>query len=140
MLEAARERSERSCVYFYRDADRSRSISHAVIGVVAGAATRSARNCAEGIWDQHLPGVKNRERFADYVQRAIPSLEAAGGRFIIRNMPAKVYEAGVDELTVVLEFESTAAAIAAYESPAYQEALVILGDAVDRDIRIVEGI
>ncbi|HSH39229.1 MAG TPA: DUF1330 domain-containing protein [Chthoniobacterales bacterium] len=46
----------------------------------------------------------------------------------------------MNELTVVIEFESTAAAAAAYESAAYQKALGILGNAVDRDIRIVEGI
>jgi uncharacterized protein (DUF1330 family) len=82
--------------------------------------------------------VKNRDRFANYVQRAIPIVEAAGGRFIVKNMPVKVYEGGINELTVVLEFESTAAAIATYESDAYQGALKILGDAVEREIRIVE--
>jgi uncharacterized protein (DUF1330 family) len=82
--------------------------------------------------------VKDRDQFANYVQRAIPVVEAAGGRFIVKNMPVKVYEGGIDELTVVLEFESTAAAIATYESAAYQNALSILGDAVEREVRIVE--
>ena len=63
---------------------------------------------------------------------------SAGARFVVKNMPAKVYEDGVDELTVVLEFESTAAAIATYESAAYQDALKILGGAVEREVRIVE--
>ena len=65
-------------------------------------------------------------------------METAGARFVVKNMPVKVYEGGIDELTVVLEFESTAAAIATYESAAYQDALKILGDAVEREIRIVE--
>jgi uncharacterized protein (DUF1330 family) len=82
--------------------------------------------------------VKDRDRFANYVQRAIPIMLAAGGRFVVKNMPTKVYEGGVDELTVVLEFESTAAAIQTYESAAYQNALAMLGDSVERDIRIVE--
>ena len=63
---------------------------------------------------------------------------SAGARFVVKNMPVKVYEGGIDELTVVLEFESTAAAVAAYESAAYQDALKTLGDAVDREVRIVE--
>ena len=84
--------------------------------------------------------MKDRDRFANYVQRAIPIVEAARGRFVVKNMPAKIYEGGIDELTVVIEFESTAAAIATYESPAYQNALAILDGAVERDIRIVEAL
>jgi uncharacterized protein (DUF1330 family) len=42
--------------------------------------------------------------------------------------------------TVLIEFDSVAAAMAAHDSPAYAEALRVLGDnAVDRDIRIVEA-
>ena len=93
---------------------------------------------AKGYWISTFRLVKDRDRFADYVQRAVPIVQAAGARFIVKNMPVKVYEGGIDELTVVLEFESTAAAIATYESAAYQEALKILGDAVERDIRILE--
>ena len=92
----------------------------------------------KGYWIATFLSVKNRDQFANYVQRAIPIIEAASGRFIVKNMPAKVYEGGIDELTVVLEFESTAAAIATYESAAYQNALKILGDAVEREVRIVE--
>lgn len=89
-------------------------------------------------WISTFRSVKDRERFADYVQRAVPIVEAAGARFVVKNMPKKVYEAGINELAVVLEFESTDAAIAMYESAAYQDALKILGDAVEREIRIVE--
>jgi len=45
----------------------------------------------------------------------------------------------MDLRTVVIEFDSAESAIAAYDSPAYQAALKLLGDAVERDIRIVEG-
>jgi uncharacterized protein (DUF1330 family) len=40
----------------------------------------------------------------------------------------------------VVEFESLDKAIAAHDSPGYQEALRVLGDAADRDIRLVEGV
>jgi uncharacterized protein (DUF1330 family) len=43
-------------------------------------------------------------------------------------MPAKTYEAGLSHRTVVIEFGSVAQAVAAYDSPAYQEALAALGD------------
>ena len=39
----------------------------------------------------------------------------------------------------LIEFDSIASAIAAYDSPAYQAARKLLGDTVVRDIRIVEG-
>jgi uncharacterized protein (DUF1330 family) len=40
----------------------------------------------------------------------------------------------------VIEFESTAKAIEVYESPVYPSALKILEGAVERDVRILEGL
>ena len=57
----------------------------------------------------------------------------------MRGTPAKVYEKGLMERTVVTEWESLAKAVAAHDSPAYQEALRALGDGVERDLRICEG-
>jgi uncharacterized protein (DUF1330 family) len=57
----------------------------------------------------------------------------------VRGTPAKTYENGLDQRTVVVEFDSLEKAIAAHGSPGYQEALRVLGDAADRDIRLVEG-
>jgi len=51
-----------------------------------------------------------------------------------------VYDGGLKERTVLIEFDSVAQAIAAHDSAEYQEALRLLGDAADRDLRIVEGI
>ena len=51
-----------------------------------------------------------------------------------------VLEAGLDLRTVVIEFDSVASAAAAYESPAYQAALAVLGATAVRDVRIVEGL
>ena len=45
----------------------------------------------------------------------------------------------MDLRTVIIEFDSVASAISAYESPEYQAARKLLGDTVERDIRIVEG-
>ena len=44
------------------------------------------------------------------------------------------------ERTVVIEFDSVAQAVAAYESPGYQAALRALGDGAERDIRIIEAL
>ncbi len=46
----------------------------------------------------------------------------------------------MNERIVVVEFPSAAAAIAAYESDAYKAALRVLGNAADRDLRIVEAV
>ncbi|HEV3181410.1 MAG TPA: DUF1330 domain-containing protein [Steroidobacteraceae bacterium] len=71
--------------------------------------------------------------------RSGPALEAAGGRFLARGLPARVYEGGLQERIVVIEFDGVAQAIAAHDSAAYQQALRALGDGADRDLRIVEG-
>ncbi len=77
---------------------------------------------------------------AQYAKLAVPAITAAGGRFLARGMPAKTHEAGMDQRTVIVEFDSLARAIAAYESPAYQAALKLLGNTAVRDVRIVEGV
>ena len=55
-------------------------------------------------------------------------------------MPAATHENGLNQRTVLVEFESVAQAEAAYKSAAYAEALKALGDGADRDIRIIEGV
>ncbi|MBI1942338.1 MAG: DUF1330 domain-containing protein [Betaproteobacteria bacterium] len=84
--------------------------------------------------------IKKPEALAAYAKLAGPAVMAAGGRFLVRGQPAKTYELGQKERTVVVEFDSLEKAIAAYEGPGYQEALRVLGkDAAERDMRIVEG-
>jgi uncharacterized protein (DUF1330 family) len=76
-----------------------------------------------------------------YAKLAGPAVAAQGGKFLARGMPVKTYESGIMERTVLIEFPSVAAAQAAYEGPAYAEALRVLGkDAAVRDMRIVEGV
>jgi uncharacterized protein (DUF1330 family) len=91
-------------------------------------------------WIAAYRSVHDAEALAAYAQLAGPALQAAGGRFIARGMPAQVYEGGLDQRTVLIEFDSVGQAIAAYESPAYKEALRALGNAVERDVRIIEGV
>jgi uncharacterized protein (DUF1330 family) len=85
--------------------------------------------------------VSNPDALAAYAKLAGPAVQAQGGRFLVRGTPARTYEAGVKERTVVVEFPSLEQAIAAYEGPAYGEALKVLGkNAALRDLRIVEGV
>jgi uncharacterized protein (DUF1330 family) len=91
-------------------------------------------------WINSYRAVKDPQALAAYARLAGPALTAAGGRFLVRGMPARVFENGLEQRTVIIEFESVARAVAAHDTPAYQEALRALGGAADRDMRIVEGV
>jgi uncharacterized protein (DUF1330 family) len=95
---------------------------------------------AKAYWVVCYHSIKNQDAFAAYAKIAPPAVQAAGGRFLVRGMPAKVYEEGINQRLVVIEFDSLAQALAAHDTPAYKEALRVLGDAVERDMRIVEGL
>jgi uncharacterized protein (DUF1330 family) len=90
-------------------------------------------------WVATYRSISNPEALAAYAKLAGPAIAAAGGQFVVRGMPALVYEAGLMQRTVVIAFDSVEHAKAAHDSPAYQEALAALGDGAVRDIRIVEG-
>jgi uncharacterized protein (DUF1330 family) len=83
--------------------------------------------------------LKNVDALAAYAKLAAPAIESHGGRFLVRGMPAKTYEVGINQRVVVIEFDSVERAVAAHDSAAYQAALKVLGDGAERDIRIVEG-
>ena len=95
---------------------------------------------AKAYWISAYRSIRDQGAFAAYARLAGPALEAAGGRFLARGLPARVYEGGLQERIVLLEFDSVTQAIAAHDSAAYQEALRALGSAADRDMRIVEGV
>ena len=95
---------------------------------------------AKAYWIATYRAVNKPEALEAYAKLAGPAIWNAGGRNLVRGMPAKTLEEGLDLRTVVIEFESVAAAVAAYESPAYQAARKILGDGAVRDIRIVEAL
>ena len=96
---------------------------------------------AKAYWIAFYRSIKNPEALAAYAKLAGPAVQAAGGRFLARGMPAKVYEAGLNQRTVVIEFDSVQAAIAAHDSAGYQEALKALGkNSVERELRIVEAV
>ena len=95
---------------------------------------------AKTYWVTTYRAVRDPEALAAYAKIGGPALQAAGGRFLARGMPALVYESGLDQRVVIIEFDSVEQARAAHDSPAYQEALRVLGKAVDRDLRIVPGV
>ena len=91
-------------------------------------------------WVVTYRSVKNPEAWQAYAKPAVPAINAAGGRFIVRSKPAKTYEAGINERVVLVEFDSLDKALAAHDTPGYREALKVLGTGnVERDMRVVEA-
>jgi uncharacterized protein (DUF1330 family) len=95
---------------------------------------------AKGYWVSCYRLIKNPDGLAAYAKLAAPAILAAGGRFLVRGMADRVYEDGIKQRTVVVEFDSLAQAHAVHDGPAYQEALRVLADSAERDFRIVEGV
>jgi uncharacterized protein (DUF1330 family) len=95
---------------------------------------------AKAYWVATYRSISNPDALATYAKLAGPAIAAGGGRMLARGMPAQVYEAGLQQRTVLIEFDSVEAARAAHDSPAYQEAMAALAGGADRDIRIVEGL
>jgi uncharacterized protein (DUF1330 family) len=96
---------------------------------------------AKAYWVAVYKSIKNPDALAAYAKLAGPAIQAAGGRFLARGSAVKAYEAGVMQRVVVIEFDSVDKAVAAHDSPGYQEALKALGkDSVERDLRVVEGV
>ena len=90
-------------------------------------------------WISAYRAITDPVALAEYGKLAGPALQAAGGRFLARAAPSMVYEAGVSQRTVLIEFDSVEQAKAAHDSPAYQEALAAMAGGAKRDLRIVEG-
>ena len=95
---------------------------------------------AKGYWINVFRSIKDPAKVDAYRKLAAPVMEKSGAKFLVRGNPAKVYEHGVMERVVVIEFESVEKAMAVHDSPGYQAALKALGDGAVRDLRIVPGV
>lgn len=95
---------------------------------------------AKAYWVSTYRSISDPDKLAAYAKLAGPALTAAGARFLARGVAAQAYELGVKQRVVLIEFDSVEAAVAAHDSPAYQEALKALAGGAERDLRIVEGL
>jgi len=95
---------------------------------------------AKAYWITAYRRITDPQKLAAYAKLAGPAISAAGGRFLARGGAAQVFEAGVAERTVLIEFDSVENAVACYGSEAYRKALAALGNGAERDIRIVPGV
>ena len=90
-------------------------------------------------WICVYKAVHDQDKVTAYAELALPAIRDGGGRFLARGNPEAVFELAEATRTVVIEFPSVEAAVAAHASEAYQEALRALGDGADRDLRVVPG-
>jgi uncharacterized protein (DUF1330 family) len=95
---------------------------------------------AKAYWMCFYRSISNPDALAAYAKLAGPAIQAAGGRFLARGGVAKTYEAGLDQRTVLIEFDSLEQALAAHDTADYQAALKALGNGAERDMRVVEGL
>ena len=95
---------------------------------------------AKAYWITFYRSVSNPAAVAEYAKLAGPAIQSGGGRVLARGIPAKTYEAGLGQRTVIIEFDTVQQATATYESDAYQKALRVVESAAERDVRILEGI
>ena len=94
---------------------------------------------SKAYWISTYQKINDPNKVAAYAALAGPAITAGGGTFIVRGTPTKTYEAGINERTVVIEFDSVEKAIATHDSLDYAVALAALDDGAVREIRIVEG-
>jgi uncharacterized protein (DUF1330 family) len=94
----------------------------------------------KGYWVVAYRSISDESAVKAYGALAVPAVQSFGGRFLTRSTSrVQAHEAGSQQRTVVVEFDSYDVALAAHESQAYQKALQALGSGAERDYRIVEG-
>ena len=94
----------------------------------------------KGYWVVAYRSIADESATKAYAGLAVPAIESFGGRFLARtSIKVHPHEAGLQQRTVIVEFDSYEIALAAYESEAYKKALQALGSGAERDFRMIEG-
>jgi len=94
----------------------------------------------KGYWVVAYRTVGDEATMKNYLALAGAALRPFGARNLVPpGSEVTAHEAGVKQMTVVVEFDSYEIAKAAYESADYKKAEAALGSGVERDFRIAEG-
>ncbi|EPX86206.1 hypothetical protein ruthe_01016 [Rubellimicrobium thermophilum DSM 16684] len=99
--------------------------------------TTARENGPGAFWIAHVE-VTDPEAYGRYARLATEAIAAHGGVFLARGGRYRQLEGKDRPRNVVARFPSFEAAIACYESPAYQAALAHAKGAAERDLVIVE--
>jgi uncharacterized protein (DUF1330 family) len=95
----------------------------------------------KGYWVVAYRKVLDEATVKNYAALLIPVLEKFGGRMLVAPTSVVTAEgAGLQEMTVVVEFDGYEIALSTYQSDDHKKALAALGSGVERDFRIVEGV
>jgi len=95
----------------------------------------------KGYWVVAYRKVGDQATVKNYAALLVPVLGKFGARMLVS--PTSVVtakEAGLEQMTIVIEFDSYEIALAAYESDDHKKALAALDSGDDRDFRIAEGV
>jgi uncharacterized protein (DUF1330 family) len=93
-----------------------------------------------GYWVVTYRSISDESAVKAYGALAVPAIESFGGRILTRSTSRiEAYEAGSQQRTILVEFDSYDIAVAAHQSEAYEGALRALDSGAERDFRIVEG-
>ena len=90
-------------------------------------------------WVTSYRKITEPEKLAAYAKLAAPAIAPFGGLYLARGTAVATFEAGLKECLVISELPSVEQAMATHDGPAYQEALRVLSDGADCEIRVVEG-
>ena len=92
---------------------------------------------AKGYWS--IAGtIKNPKGMEPFLQAFEAYLAKCGARFLCRDLKTDVREGNAGHLTVIIEFQSWAAAKAAYDAPQYQEMFKLRHPHSDVSLSILE--
>jgi uncharacterized protein (DUF1330 family) len=98
-------------------------------------------NMKKGYWVVAYRSILDESALKAYGPLATLAVQSFAGRVLTGGTSrVEAHDAGLQERTVVVEFESYDTAVAAHNSEAYEKALQALGSGVVRDFRIVEGV
>ena len=95
----------------------------------------------KGYWAVAYRSISDESALKAYAALALPAIQSFGGRLLTG--PAsrvQAHEVGVEQPTIIVEFDSYDIAVKAHESETYQKALQALGSGAERDYRIVQGV
>jgi uncharacterized protein (DUF1330 family) len=91
------------------------------------------------LWIAHVK-VHDQDAYGRYATLATEAIAAHGGEFLARGGAYRVMEGPDRPRNVVARFPSLEAAVACYESEAYQAALAHATGAAERELVIVEEV
>ena len=95
----------------------------------------------KGYWVVAYRTIGDEATMNNYVALAVAAVGLFGARLLVS--PKSVVtarEAGLKQMTVVVEFDNYEIALSAYESDDHKKTLAALGPGVQRDFRIAEGV